>query len=293
MSIVSLQKANQWGVSIVGAKSYHLSCLLNKGFNVPNGFIITTDAHLAIMEPYASSGSKIREEDISFPNQFVQDLKFEYLQLLEHSEGGSVAVRSSGNMEDLSEASFAGQYITFLEVKTFEQLLDSIKKCWLSAVNEQVLEYMDNKRLDYQQRLAMAILVQQMIHPRAAGVVFTRNPVNGDEEEVMINASIGIGEAVVSGCVTPDLYVISRSRKQLITKELGEKESKLQWLGNTEQWVLTSDQERSSYCLSDSEALQISQLALRIEHEQQYPVDVEFALDNNNLFILQARPITV
>lgn len=293
MNVVGLEMANQLGTALVGTKAYHLSSLMNQGFNVPNGFIVTTAAYRHYMQSYKHLGSKLREEDITLPEPLVQEIKHKYLTLINNKEGVSVAVRSSGSMEDLSEASFAGQYVTVLEVKTFEQLLSSIKKCWLCTLNDHVLEYLHLKNLDDKQSLSMAVLVQEMIHPRSAGVVFTRNPVNAEEDEIMINASIGLGEAVVSSYVTPDLFVISRSKQQLIAKELGEKESKLQLTEEGTQWIDTSYQERSTYCLSDNEALQVAQLALRIEHEQQYPVDVEFAVYKDNVFILQARPITV
>lgn len=293
MNVVSLQMASQLGISMVGTKAYHLSSLMNQGFNVPNGFVVTTAAYRHYMQPYLHLGSELREEDITLPEPFIQELKQKYWTLLDKKEGVSVAVRSSGNMEDLSEASFAGQYVTVLEVKTLEQLVSSLKKCWLCTLTEHVVEYLRLKKLDDKQSLSMAVLVQEMIHPRSAGVVFTRNPVNAEEEEIMINASIGLGEAVVSSYVTPDLFVISRSKQQLIAKELGEKESKLQLTEEGTQWIDTSDQERSSYSLSDNEALQVAQLALRIEQEQQYPVDVEFAVHQDSVFILQARPITV
>lgn len=227
----------------VGAKAARLSALLRQGERVPDGFCIvgTGDTALAMgVEAYRHLGTEV-----------------------------PVAVRSSAGAEDGSESSFAGQFDTILNVKGEQAFADAVKRCWASASGQRAEAYRGRSNGADSVPVRMAVLVQCMIPARAAGVAFSANPLTGAREEVVIEATIGLGDALVSGEIVPDEFVVS-SR--------GE--------------VRVQSNHKTEPTLTETEVQAIASLARRIEAYAGTPQDIEWAVDATGLWLLQARPIT-
>ncbi len=205
-----------------------------------------------------------------------------------------MAVRSSATAEDLPEAAFAGQQETFLDVVGGKALLDAVRRCWASLWNDRAIAYRDRLGLD-QGTVKLADVVQRMVAAEAAGVLFTANPVTGARGEVVIDASPGLGEAVVAGLVTPDRYVLRKRWRSWRIKErrLGRREVVVRAVaaGGTEQVTPDSAMARGP-ALPDRASQRLASLGAAIERHFGAPQDVEWAWADGRLFILQARPIT-
>ena len=223
---------------IVGGKASKLAELFNSGFNVPNGFVITTNA------------SKITDE---LKQQITQTLsKFR----------APFAVRSSATAEDLKTASFAGQYDTFLNVKG-EDIFEHIHKCQASLNTERAVFYRKQKGIT---SVKMAVIIQEMIQPDFAGVVFTIDPIHN--KHILVETAPGLGEAVVSGRITPNDYFVNRRNFSIVNKTIHTQE------------------------LDEQIVKDIAIASLQIERHFNSPQDIEFAVKDNKIFILQSRPIT-
>lgn len=225
----------------MGGKSANLSLLSKEGFPVPPGFVL--------FEP-----SRSLEEEITKIGGFP------------------VAVRSSGSLEDLPNASFAGLYETFLFVKSFEELYSTIQQCFDSKNSPRVQDYLKTKNIEYSEdNLSMSVLVQRMIDPEMAGVLFTLNPTSGKEEEMYVEFCKGVGERLVSGHVTPSTMTYN-------------------WFSNK---VINSSINSEGTILNPELAKKLIEHAVSIQSFYGKPQDIEWAIDKNqNLFILQSRPIT-
>jgi pyruvate,water dikinase len=192
----------------------------------------------------------------------------------------------------LEEASFAGQYETILNVTSLPHLLDSLKRCWASLFSDRVKEYALRQRIGLEAgELPMGVLVQQMVQADVSGVIFSINPVTRSSDEIVINASYGLGEAIVSGLVTPDMYVVRKSDGQ-VKKELGLKEMKIVSADLETVEMETTEEEQNRFCLTDEKIAELAEQAKLIEAYFHMPVDIEFAVKDGHVHILQARPIT-
>jgi len=229
------------GADRIGSKAANLAQLVAVGFPVPPGFVIPADAFVdwpKVQAALPAAASSLGD--------------------------GPLAVRSSAAAEDLAGASYAGLYDTFLDVDG-DQLADAVRRCWESATSQRVTTYQQHHQQSLE-RLAMAVLVQRMVHPDAAGVAFTANPVSGARDEVVVNAVRGLGERLVGGEVTGDQWVIGHGQADCTRA--------------TEQ-AINADQ-----------ALAVAALAHRVEQHFGVPQDLEWALAEGRLWLLQARPMT-
>jgi len=265
-----------------GGKGKNLVILTKAGFPVPPGFIIP----YPVYQGYVKGG--IISEDTR------RELVDHYNELCNHCSSSLVSVRSSASCEDSATASFAGQFKSFLYVKGEEALLQGVKDCWDSLLNPVVLAYSKRLKLDISS-LEMAVVIQQMIHPRVAGILFTRQLHPPSKGEVMIlESSYGCGETVVSGKATPDHFVISRDEPFTpVEKLLGEKE--VEWTGNETGFAETpvALERRRVFSLDEKEIALICSLGRKIEDHYGCPQDIEWAINREGrLFILQTRPIT-
>ncbi|MBU2519625.1 MAG: phosphoenolpyruvate synthase [Nanoarchaeota archaeon] len=204
-----------------------------------------------------------------------------------------VAVRSSATAEDLSSASFAGQMNTILNVSGVENLMQAIKRCWASLFTSRVIFYRKNKGFD--KIPSMGVVVQKMINSDKAGVVFTADPTTNDDSKIVIESAWGLGEVVVSGIVTPDEYIIEKETGQIVNKRAGKKvflRTRNGMTGNTVQFnVPKEDVMRES--LNDNEIKKIWELSRKVEtHYNGQPQDIEWCIEKNRLYFVQARPIT-
>src|SRR5919112_2783238 len=220
--VVSLERLGRDDLALAGGKGTNLGELVRLGSRGPDGFVVLTGAYdgsvahtrlgetitRALREPQ-DNGATIRAafERAPIPPEIERNILAAYR---EHGEG-TVAVRSSATAEDLPEAAFAGQQDTFLNISDEQALLDSVRRCWASLWTDRAIAYRERQRIN-QRTVKLAVVVQRMVFAEIAGVLFTANPVTGARGEVVIDSSPGLGEAVVSGLVTPDHFVLRKRR---------------------------------------------------------------------------------
>jgi len=260
-------------IKLVGGKALSLSRLIQAGLPVPSGFVITTEAYRNLKSVGVSS-----------------ELKDAILDAFDTLGAKVVAVRSSAIAEDSSDASWAGQFESYLNVSR-EQLIDSVEKCWESASSDTVNAYAEGKSTDKEQ-LAIAVVVQKMVNSEVSGVAFSVNPVTKDTDEIMIEAIYGLGELLVQGMITPDNYVVDKHSFEVKENVTKTKSTNLIYKDgeNVEQPV--PEDKRDKSCLIDGQIVELSKLINEVEQYYGTPQDIEWALENNKFFIVQSRPIT-
>jgi phosphoenolpyruvate synthase/pyruvate phosphate dikinase len=261
----------QW---LVGGKARGFATLTGAGLPVPDGFVITTLAHRA------ANGA------VRVPAGLAGAIA-EALDLLGDDP---MAVRSSACGEDGAEHSFAGQYATILGARGSDEVLAAVAECWRSAGDARALAYRDH--VDGGVATSMAEIVQRLVQPTAAGIAFTADPVTGDRETVVVNASYGLGEAVVSGVVTPDDYRLSRADGQILRLEIGDKDVMLHWDGGTVREIAVPDPHRAARALDDDALAAVHRGALACEEALGRPVDCEFCVADDRVTWVQCRPLT-
>lgn len=265
-----------------GGKGKNLIALTRACFPVPPGFIVTFEAYTRFRETGCMS------------EEVKQGVSACYRQLVRDTGQPFAAVRSSASAEDMKTASFAGQYDTYLYVGSEQELFKRITDCWYSLFSERAAAY--RKRMAVPGKdLKMAVVVQSMIDPAAAGILFTTHPYHGENQKAMVvESGWGCGEMVVSGKITPDHFVVSREEPFTVLERLPGKKDILLRGGEsgpvTEKTPLGQIEE---YSLTDDQLVRLCQMGIEIEHHFGCPQDIEWALDKeNNFFILQSRPIT-
>jgi pyruvate, water dikinase len=207
----------------------------------------------------------------------------------------AVAVRSSATLEDSAEASFAGLQDSYLGVRGLPAVLDRVRSCWASLYNDESVAYRRRMGLP-EPGLAMGVVVQRMLSPRAAGVMFTRSPVTGDRSVVAIEGTWGLGSALAAGEVTPDSFTVSKVTGEITGRRVAAKLRRHTFLPNGA-GVTAADMPadlRGTPCLTDDEARALAQVARRVEEHFGTPQDIEWALlDDDGIVLLQSRPETV
>ncbi len=331
-NILWLNEISKDSIPTVGGKGANLGEMYNNNFPVPKAFVITADAYKEFLNSTGiqekineilnnlnvENTEQLREasekiQDIILAMQIPEELKKEIIksysdlnvnhdllnkapQALHLIKAGRdnpfVAVRSSATAEDLPTASFAGQQETFLNVKGIEQVLQAVHQCWASLYTSRAIYYRVKNNFEHS-KVFIAVVVQKMINSDKAGVIFSINP-NTNEEEVIIEASYGLGDAVVSGSISPDQYIIDK--KDMRIKDI--KVNKKEWMlyrdsntGRTTKRVL-NDEKATSQVLTENEINKLATLAVNVEDYYQKPQDIEFATENQNIFLIQTRPIT-
>jgi len=310
-------------VPLVGGKCANLGELMSIGIPVPNGFAITSQAYKKLIQDTGISDSinvimedlqkdlsntdriseaskRIRRimEQAKIPDEIAEEIKEAYHKLVGMELIDSVAVRSSGQQEDSAGASFAGQFDTILNVKGEEALLKAVKKCCSSCFGPRIIEYRAVKKMGYKDA-GVSIAVQQMLNPRAAGVIFTLDPVSGEEDKIFIEGNWGLGESVVSGSVTPDRISLRKEPLKVISVVVSVKE--VTTVINPNGGIIQRKVEgknRNMPCLNENEAIYLGKLARKIEHHYGTPQDIEWAIQEgqqfpDSVFILQTRNETV
>src|SRR5919107_1778447 len=302
--VVPLERLGRDDLALAGGKGTNLGELVRLGFPVPDGFVVTTAAYdgfvahnrlgETITRPHREpqdNGATIRAafERAPIPPEIERNILAAYR---EHGEG-PVAVRSSATAEDLPEAAFAGQQDTFLNISDEQALLDAIRRCWASLWTDRAIAYRDRQGID-QQTVKLAVVVQRMVPAEIAGVLFTANPVTGARDEIVVDASPGLGEAVVSGLVTPDHFVLRKrwwgwsiaerqpGRREVIVRARSD--------GSTEHVKGSSITDVPEF--PDRALRRLAREGAAIERHFGRPQDIEWAWAGGELFIVQARPIT-
>ena len=285
---------------------------MKAGFSVPKAFVVTTEGYELFIEQNALE-DRVREVLAKHNSDTtdVDGISGELRQLVERSsmpdelanlireayqEIGSprVAVRSSATAEDLPEASFAGQYDTSLNIEGSSSVVEHVLKCFGSMWTARAISYREDNGIPHDQ-VRVAVVVQEMVDAKSAGVLFTRNPLSRNKNEMMIESNFGLGESVVSGYGVPDRYIIDSKTLSLISKEIGTKGTVVTPDGTSgvKMTTLTPEDGQMS-SLEDDEVKAVSQAGVQIEEHFGSPQDIEWAVDKEGrLHILQSRPITV
>ena len=296
-------------VSLAGGKGANLGELISANINVPKGFVIAADSYKAFLRENGIEEiirNKLREvsgderQILKAADCFRElirsgDFSTETKKLIEDKykslgENIRVAVRSSATAEDLSDASFAGQQETYLNVVGIDNVLLQIRNCYASLWGTRAVSYRFHQGYD-QTAVAIAVVVQKMVESEKAGVLFTVNPLSQDTNEMQINASYGLGESVVSGRVTPDSYIVDKSGRLLETT-IGSKETKIVYGSKDTVEIAVDEEEQKKRVLDDNEISELVNCGLKIEKHYGMPMDIEWAVKDGNVYILQARAIT-
>ncbi len=265
----------------VGGKAVHLSRLA-ADYRVPAGFCLTAAAYDPAQSPDAPVAAVIATEVAAA------------YQALSHDCGVSdvpVAVRSSALDEDGDLASFAGQHETELNLEGVGAVLGAVARCWASARNERALAYREQQGLEIE-GVRLAVLVQQLVLADTSAVVFSANPITGDRDEVVVTASWGLGESVVSGTVTPDTWVVRKADLVVKEERIGAKERMTVAVPGGTREVAVPRLLRERACLNRAQVAELAGLAVGLEEEMGRPVDIETAFAGELLYLLQCRPIT-
>ena len=271
----------------VGGKGSSLARCRGLGLPVPDGFCVTVDAFTAAISQIRDrERGPCGKEPFPFPSGLEDALAAAYDRLGKPA----VAVRSSGVDEDSESHSLAGQHETLLGVRGESALFDAVRACWASVWSDSAIEY--RRRQGITGVSPIAVVVQPMVAPDVSGVLFTRDPVSGAPGKVVINASYGLGESVVSGLIVPDAFVVSVNPPRVVSRVLGSKKTRMD-VG--EQGVIQTrvpSSERSRLCLDDDQLLRLVDIGMRLERHYGSAQDVEWALCDGEVVLLQSRPIT-
>ncbi|MBI1935845.1 hypothetical protein HYS31_05380 [Candidatus Woesearchaeota archaeon] len=293
-------------ISLVGGKAANLGEMFSS-FPIPDGFCITVNAFekflkaAQIKDKISIQLKKININNLKNIENVSKNLsrlilkskmpkEVEEAIIADYSKiNGFVAVRSSAVAEDMENASFAGQQATFLNVKGGKDLIKYVKECWASFYTSRAIIYRERNKFDHNPK--MAVVVQKMVGSKKSGVVFTVNPVTKNMNEMVIESIFGLGEAIVSGIVTPDNFVINKKTKRIISEAVNEKKIAIIRKDGKNKAVKLDSKKANEKSLSSKELKELVKECLNIERYYKKPMDIEWAIDGK-LYILQARPIT-
>ncbi len=314
-NLVWFEDVDKNDLPLVGGKGANLGELTKAGIPVPPGFIVTTVSYFNfleeaglreemgnILEPLNPDdteqlfqiSTKIKDVITSaeMPQDIADEIREAYREL-----GGLVAVRSSATAEDLPDASFAGQQRTFLNIQGEDDVITAVQECWASLFEPRAIFYRNEHGIDHMQ-VGIAVPVQRMVQSEAAGVIFTMEPVT-NESKITIEAVYGLGEAVVSGEMTPDHYLVDKENFTILEKQIVEQDWQLvkssesdSGVDGTNVKLPVSDELRKEQKLSDDEIISLAKLGVKIEDHYQFPQDIEWAKEGGELYVVQTRPIT-
>lgn len=304
MSVVDFKNISQ--LDNVGGKGLSLAKMSQNGFNVPDGFVVTAeefdnfllqnnlkdDINNLINTCDADSQEEIEETSRKIIEMFEScevpsELENEILNKFANLNSEYVAVRSSATSEDGKNHAWAGTLETSLNVNK-ENIINAVKKCWQSVFKPRALFYRIKNEND--KEINVAVVVQKMIQSDISGVTFSINPTTNSENEMLIEAVYGLGEAIVSGAVTPDSYIVDKEKMEIKSKDIGVQKTKLIYQNGENIWVPVDNGD--SQKLEDSMILKLSQILYKLQEFYGFPVDVEWGTQNNTIYILQCRPIT-
>ncbi len=322
--ILDFEALDKTSLPTVGGKNASLGEMIKSNVRVPPGFAVTTDSYLSfitetgINDRILSILSKMERDDVRSLDEASEEIRGIIIETVMnddvkaairegygalcekcHMANVPVAVRSSATAEDLPNASFAGQQDTYLWVVGKDHVIESVRRCWASLFTSRAIDYRNKNDFPHE-KVLISVGVQKMVNSRAAGVMFTLNPTNGDPSKVLIEGSWGLGETVVSGSVNPDKFIVDK-----VTKEINEKTISMKHImcvhdpeGGEVKDVDVAEDLRNSCCLKDTEIRKLVEVAKSIEKHYGRAMDIEWAIDQDfsfpeNVFIVQARPETV
>ncbi|MDR0523089.1 MAG: phosphoenolpyruvate synthase [Candidatus Methanoplasma sp.] len=313
-NIVSVSELRVDDVPFVGGKGANLGELTSAGFPVPEAFVLTTAAYDGFLgdsgilkriegelkgidrgsdQSLADASDRIRRlfETIEVPKKLKKEILDAYNALAPKEKRGFVAVRSSATAEDLPDASFAGQQETYLNVRGEADLMDKIRKCWSSLFTARAIAYREKQGYAHGD-VKLAVVVQRMVDSEVSGIMFTVDPHSG-AKNIIVEAGYGLGEAIVGGEVTPDMYVVDKSRMDIAKKRI----STQKWKyvrgadGGCERADIPADAEKRQK-IDDSTIMEVAEIGRQVEIHYQKPMDIEWCVEGGKVYLVQARPIT-
>jgi pyruvate,water dikinase len=316
MYVKKFEDLGKGDIDVAGGKGANLGELTQSGIPVPPGFVITaksyqkfmdetgiTDKIMDLLKSVNVNNSRELDEvadkvkSIITSTEIPQELNTSIIEAYNALSGkigveeADVAVRSSATAEDLPEASFAGQQDTYLHIKGIDFVLKYVRKCWASLFEARAIFYREENNFEHS-KVYIAVVIQKMVNSDKAGVMFTVNPSTG-EDVALIEGSWGLGEAVVSGVVTPDTYYVDKKSNEILSVTVADK--KTRFIKDKEGDTIQDDVPdylRKKRALSDKELIELNEIGKRIQNHYGSPQDIEWAFSDNQLFMLQSRPIT-
>lgn len=310
--IVWFSQIDKEDVDIVGGKGANLGEIRRIGSPVPDGFVVTSKAYFEFLEKNKLS---VRVEEIlgkldynnqelvneisehikdvikssPLPEEIISEVRNEYKKL--SNSKGYVAVRSSATVEDLSAKSFAGQLDTFLNLNNLDNILSSIKKCWASLYNPRALLYLKESGLG-KSKIGVAVIIQEMVQSEVSGVMLTVDPMTNNKDRLVIESVWGLGNLIVEGVVTPDHYEVAKSSFTIINKKISAQATQLILAKEQNKEIPVSAAYQKIQKVSDEKIIELAKIGRKIENTYLFPQDIEWAIENNKLYILQSRPVT-
>jgi pyruvate,water dikinase len=295
---------------IAGGKGASLGEMTQVGISVPPGFVILSSAFEKFLEEtdlnveidtilHITNHKEIHTIEkaskeitaLILSKELPQDIAKEIQKFFKNLGAKFVAVRSSATAEDSASAAWAGQLESYLNT-TEENLLENVKKCWASLFTPRAIFYRSEKDL-HKQKISVAVVVQKMVESEKSGIAFSVHPVTQDRNQLIIEAGFGLGEAIVSGQITPDSYVVEKQPRRIIDKNIEVQTKGLYRANNVgNEWRDISKAQGEKQILSDEEILELSGVILKIENHYSFPCDIEWAFENRKFYIVQSRPIT-
>ena len=306
-----IRKAN---LAEVGGKGANLGEMAANGFPVPAGFVVTSGAyflfinhnHIGTVIKEMTSDLDIENTDAlakasemiksrimggEIPLSLRSEIMNAYRSMIRDGREPFVAVRSSATAEDLPEASFAGQQSTFLNVKGAENVVQATKECWASLFEPRSIYYRTENKFDHL-KVGLAAVIQQMVQSEKAGVMFSVDPMSQDWNDIDIEAAYGLGEIVVSGETTPDRYIVDKNSLQIKTKTVAKQTWMITKINEKNVNVNVREEMQERQKLTDQQIVELAKIGVRIEQHYGKPQDLEWAVAEGKLFIVQTRPIT-
>jgi len=315
-NILWFSEVTMANVDQVGGKGASLGEMVQNNFPVPNGFVISAQAYFNFVKETGIQDEIIKKIDaIDVENtEELENISKEIRQLIRQAEVPSelkieiykaydslnmrynsgvatlVAVRSSATAEDLPEASFAGQQETYLNIMGKDQLIAAVRKCWASLFTARAVYYRKKQKFETS-KVGLCAVVQKMVQSEVSGIMFTADP-TGDLNKIIIEAGFGLGETIVSGSVTPDNYVVDKKTMQLVNKKINKQEFMLIRDKGINTQINLGDVKGKLQKMKDSKIIDLANIGKRIEEHYKKPMDIEWAMEKDVLYIVQARPIT-
>jgi len=312
--IVSFKEIDKHDISLVGGKGANLGEMTKSGFPVPPGFIVTAAAyyylldhnalrpaikdalgHLNVHDPRSLNSVSKKIKNLILHAQVPNDLALQiikaYLKLNRGHQQILVAARSSATAEDLPDASFAGQQETFLNVKGEANLIQKVRACWASLFEPRAIFYRQEKGFDHF-KVGIAVPVQKMIQADVSGILFTVNPVTNDKNQIVIEAIWGLGEKIVQGAYTPDHYLIQKNTWKLLQKQVNLQKLQLCLVKTKNKEIRVPRSKQTQPKLTEKQIINLAKIGHQLQQHYFFPQDIEWALEKNQLYILQTRPVT-
>lgn len=306
----TFQNLSKNDVAIAGGKGASLGEMTQAGIPVPPGFVVLSSAFERFVEKTdidVEIDAKLHKVDhnamhtveeasekiqalilqAKIPEDIANEIQEEFKKL----NAKYVAVRSSATAEDSSATAWAGQLDSFLNT-TEETLLENVRKCWASLFTPRAIFYRFEQNL-HKQKISVAVVVQKMVESEKSGIAFSVHPVTQDRNQLIIEAGYGLGEAIVSGQITPDSYVVEKEPRRIIDKNINTQERMLARAktgGN--EWQNIPKEQGEKSVLDDEKIMKLTDLILKIENHYNFPQDIEWAFEKGRFYIIQSRPIT-